>query len=76
MHDIPVWLRDALKEPTTDVPLAGRALGDLSRNASYAAAARGEIKTIKFGRKMRVPSKWIREKLGLDSEVVERARAE
>lgn len=76
MHDIPDWLREALKEPTTSVPIAGKAVGNLSRNASYEAAARGEIKTIKFGRKVRVPSQWIRSTLGLESEVINRARAE
>jgi len=38
----------------------------LSRNATYAAAGRGEIKTIKFGRLLRVPTAWLRQKLGLD----------
>jgi len=38
----------------------------LSRNATYAAAARGDIKTIQLGRLKRVPSAWLRAKLGLD----------
>jgi hypothetical protein len=37
-----------------DVPEAGAMLG-LSRNASYDAAARGEIPTINFGRLLKVP---------------------
>jgi len=37
-----------------DVPEAGAMLG-LSRNASYDAAARGEIPTISFGRLLKVP---------------------
>ena len=38
----------------------------LSRNATYAAAARGDIKTIQLGRLKRVPSAWLKAKLGLD----------
>jgi excisionase family DNA binding protein len=41
-------------EPTYSVPEAGRRAG-LGRNASYAAAKRGEIPTMRFGRKLRVP---------------------
>jgi excisionase family DNA binding protein len=37
-----------------DVPEAGAMLG-LSRNASYDAAARGEIPTLAFGRLLKVP---------------------
>jgi hypothetical protein len=37
----------------------------LSRGATYAAADRAEIKTIRIGRLKRVPTAWLREKLGL-----------
>lgn len=37
------------------VPEAGATYLGLSRNASYAAAARGEIPTIRIGRLLRVP---------------------
>ena len=37
-----------------DVPEAGAKLG-LSRNGSYAAAARGEIPVIRIGRLLKVP---------------------
>ena len=40
---------------TTSVPEAGKRYFGLSRNASYDAAARGEIPTIKIGRLLRVP---------------------
>jgi hypothetical protein len=40
---------------TLSVPEAGRRFFGLSRNGSYAAAARGEIPTIKIGRLLRVP---------------------
>ncbi len=39
---------------TITVPEAGRKLG-ISRNASYEAAARGYIPTIRIGRILRVP---------------------
>jgi hypothetical protein len=40
---------------TLSVPQAGRRYFDLSRGASYAAAARGEMPVIRIGRKIRVP---------------------
>jgi hypothetical protein len=40
---------------TISVPEAGRRYFELSRGACYAAAARGDIPTIKIGRKLRVP---------------------
>jgi excisionase family DNA binding protein len=41
-------------ELTISVPEAGRRLG-LGKNASYAAARRGELPVLSFGRKLRVP---------------------
>jgi len=40
---------------TLTVPEAGRRYFDLGRNASYEAARRGEIPTIRIGRLLRVP---------------------
>jgi hypothetical protein len=40
---------------TMSVPEAGRKYFDLSRDASYAAAQRGDIPTIRVGRLLRVP---------------------
>ena len=40
---------------TLSVPQAGREYFDLGRNASYEAARRGDIPTIKIGRLLRVP---------------------
>ena len=40
---------------TLDVPDAGRIYFGLGRNASYEAAKRGEIPTIKIGSRLRVP---------------------
>jgi len=42
------------KLATMSVPEAGAPLG-LGKNASYAAARRGEIPVLRFGRKLRVP---------------------
>src|SRR5262249_53802677 len=44
--------RDCL---TISVPEAGKQYFGLSRNGSYEAATRGEIPTIRIGRKLRVP---------------------
>jgi hypothetical protein len=40
---------------TMSVPEAGKAYFDLGRNASYEAAKRGDIPTIRIGRLLRVP---------------------
>ncbi|MGD0420371.1 MAG: hypothetical protein ABSA68_12465 [Xanthobacteraceae bacterium] len=40
---------------TLTVPEAGRRYFDLGRDASYGAARRGEIPTIRLGRTVRVP---------------------
>ena len=40
---------------TISVPQAGKQYFDLGRNASYEAARRGDIPTIKIGRLLRVP---------------------
>jgi excisionase family DNA binding protein len=46
--------KPAEKPRTLSVPEAGRWLG-IGRNASYEAARRGEIPTIRIGRLLRVP---------------------
>lgn len=43
------------KPKTISVPEAGREYFNLSRNASYDAARRGEIPTIRIGKLLRVP---------------------
>lgn len=42
-------------ELTISVPEAGRRYFGLSRNASYAAAERGEIPAVRIGRLLQVP---------------------
>jgi hypothetical protein len=44
-----------IEEKTLSVPQAGRRYYDLGKNASYEAAKRGEIPTIKIGARLRVP---------------------
>jgi hypothetical protein len=56
----------AVHGPALVMPLwpdAGRALG-LSRNATYDAARRGEIKTLRFGKLLKVPTVWLLETCG------------
>jgi hypothetical protein len=49
-------INDVTDAPKTlSVPNAGRKYFDLGRGAAYAAAARGDIPTIRIGRKLRVP---------------------
>jgi hypothetical protein len=48
---------------TITVPEAGKTYFDLSRNAAYAAAKRGEIPTIKIGKLLRVPVRTLEQKL-------------
>jgi excisionase family DNA binding protein len=52
-------LERLLSQPTVSVPEAGRLLS-LSRNGSYEAAKRGEIPTLRFGSKLRVPTAALR----------------
>jgi hypothetical protein len=58
---------DAMNEEivplTMSVPDAGWKYFGLSRKGSYAAAARGEIPTIKVGRLLRVPTILMEERL-------------
>jgi hypothetical protein len=50
---------------TMTVPEAGKEYFGLSRNASYAAAERGDIPTIKIGRLLRVPIRALEERLNV-----------
>jgi hypothetical protein len=59
-------IADIADLPTVDVPTAGQVLG-IGRDASYAAAARGEIPTLRLGRSLRVPVPKLLELLGASS---------
>jgi len=53
------------KPKTISVPEAGKIYYEIGRNAAYEAAARGEIPTIKIGKKLRVPVAEMERKVGL-----------
>jgi len=63
MSEIKKLLDDNLSLPLW--PEAGKVLG-LKRGTTYAAARVGDIKTIRFGRLLKVPTAWLRQKLDLD----------
>jgi hypothetical protein len=67
MREIIAELRS---KPSVSVPIAGKALGDLSKNASYDAANKGtlDVPVLKVGGKLRVPSIAVLRKLGLAEE--------
>ena len=60
------WDETKEDELTWSVPQAGSKV-NLSRNAAYAAARRGEIPTIRFGKKLRVPKAKFLKMLSADS---------
>ncbi|WP_167391373.1 hypothetical protein [Mesorhizobium temperatum] len=66
-------LDEALSHATVSVPDAGRLFFNLARNASYDAAKRGDIQTIKIGGKMVVPVAPIAAQLGLQFKAAGRA---
>jgi hypothetical protein len=54
--------------PTVEVwPIAGPALGYMSKSAAYDAARKGFIRVLEQGRKRPVPTPWLRQVLGLDA---------
>jgi hypothetical protein len=58
-----------LTRPTVEVwPFAGPPLGYRSKSASYDAARKGLIRTIEMGRKRPVPTPWLRQVLGLQTQ--------
>ena len=64
-------LEEALTKATVSVPEAGKVFYGLARNASYDAAKRGDIPTIRIGKIKRVPVAPIAERLGLQTRFVE-----
>ena len=54
--------------PTVEVwPIAGPALGYMSKSAAYDAARKGFIRVLAQGRKRPVPTPWLRQVLGLNT---------
>jgi hypothetical protein len=58
-------LLDPMRHPVLDVEVAGR-LVNLSRPSAYRAAAKGELPTIRMGRRLVVPTAALRKLIGLD----------
>lgn len=56
-------------EATIDVPTAGRVL-NMGRSQAYAAARRGQIPTLQFGRSLRVPVPRLLALLGANNEAL------
>jgi hypothetical protein len=63
MHSMTI--ERALSRPTVSVPDAGAVFYGLSRNGSYEAARRGDLRTIRNARKIVCPVAPIAAKLGL-----------
>ena len=61
-------LEDLKKQPSTDVPTAGREFYGLGVSASYAAARRGDIPTLRIGGKLIVPVAKVLKALGIVDE--------
>jgi hypothetical protein len=59
-------LEKLLSMPTAPVAEVGRLCYGLCRNASYDAARRGDIPTIRIGRLLKVPPAALRRQLGLE----------
>lgn len=53
--------------PTVQVPEAAEILG-IGRGTAFAAAASGELKVLKFGRRMVVPTAELKRLLGIDEK--------
>lgn len=62
-------LEEALTKPTISVPDAGRLFFGIAREAAYAAAKRGDFKTIEMGGRLLVPVVPLAESLGLRANI-------
>ncbi len=60
-------LKSLLAKPTASIQEAGRVCFGLCRNASYAAAKKGDIPTIKVGGGYFVPTAALRKILGIEA---------
>ncbi|MFJ9370762.1 excisionase family DNA-binding protein [Nocardia sp. NPDC101769] len=52
----------------TDVFLSPARLLGIGRSTVYAAVKSGELPAIRVGRRMRIPSRWVRQALRVDAE--------
>lgn len=62
-------IEEALTKPTISVVDAGKLFFGISRDAAYAAAKRGDFKTVEIGGRILVPVVPLAEKLGLHATV-------
>lgn len=62
-------LKSLFSKPNASVQDAGRICFGLNKNMAYAAVARGEIPSIRFGGKIVVPTAPLKKMLGIESEV-------
>jgi hypothetical protein len=60
-------LKTLLSRATASIPDVGRVCFDLARQASYAAAKKGDIPTIKVGRSLFVPTAALRKLLQIEA---------
>ena len=60
-------LKALLSQATASVPEVGRVCFGLARAASYNAAKKGDIPTIKVGGSLFVPTTALRKKLGIEA---------
>jgi hypothetical protein len=63
MSEIHKMLNESVALPLW--PETAKVLG-LSRGATYAAARAGDIKTLRFGRLLKVPVAWLRQRLDME----------
>ena len=64
---MPDWLEAILAKPTATVPNVARALG-IGRNQAYEAVKDGKIPAERYGRRIIVPTAWLRRVLKLDDK--------
>jgi hypothetical protein len=62
-------IRELLKKPTISVENAGRVL-DMSRNSAYDAVHRGDIQSVRMGKRFIVPTAPLRRLLGIEDSAV------
>lgn len=63
-------LPDSTARPTVTVEEAAGFLG-ISRGSAYEAARRGDLPTLRVGRRLLVPTAALRRMVGLDAEVAQ-----
>ncbi|WP_433622265.1 helix-turn-helix domain-containing protein [Nocardia sp. CA-120079] len=59
-------LHRLLSEPTVSVPDAARLLG-VGKSTVYAAAKSGDVPAVRVGNRVRIPSRWVRQVLELQT---------